>query len=205
MFLINPKSPLLPCRSELRIRLLIRIPTSNRSISTNRCNPCNHNCNFYPINTLNHVQHALHISIAIANFTTSDSDYREHVLETTLWQNGLFELDMEKAIGKVLTITSSLVIEHEGVLQLETTPATTISLNPNFPDLHKYIEKYCVNTAIADQTASANVVFFDDAMTSIIQTSCVEMVVDKARDHYCFPLESDSPVKRTDAQDRTEE
>ncbi|KAD4178868.1 hypothetical protein E3N88_27459 [Mikania micrantha] len=36
---------------------------------------------------------------------------------------------------------------------------------------------YCVNAAVADETSSTNMVFFNEAMTSILNISCADMVI----------------------------
>ncbi|KAD4384908.1 hypothetical protein E3N88_25076 [Mikania micrantha] len=64
-----------------------------------------------------------------------------------------------------------------GTLQLESTSATTISINPPIPDINVFANKYCVNAAVADETSSTNMVFFNEAMTSILNISCADMVI----------------------------
>ncbi|KAL8223742.1 hypothetical protein R6Q57_019217 [Mikania cordata] len=123
-----------------------------------------------------------------------------------------------------MAVTSTIVTEYKGTLQLESTSATTISINPPIPDINhthftcltsityifnyrtwyyalcsectkkvypeehnlvcedhgtiiepKYM--YCVNAAVADETSTTNMVLFNEAMTSILNISCADMVI----------------------------
>ncbi|XP_076894907.1 uncharacterized protein LOC143547341 [Bidens hawaiensis] len=46
-------------------------------------------------------------------------------------------------------------------------------------DISKPRYMYCVNVTITDHTKSASAIFFDEAMTSLLQTECIKMVVDQ--------------------------
>ncbi|KAL8248246.1 hypothetical protein R6Q59_005114 [Mikania micrantha] len=40
-----------------------------------------------------------------------------------------------------------------------------------------FISRYCVNAAVADETSTTNMVFFNEAVTSILNISCADMVI----------------------------
>ncbi|KAD4981775.1 hypothetical protein E3N88_18446 [Mikania micrantha] len=69
-------------------------------------------------------------------------DESGHVLEITLWGEKALEVHAEDSIGKVLAITSAIVTQFRGNLQLESTTATTAAISPPTIDLQSYMERF---------------------------------------------------------------
>ncbi|KAK9049500.1 hypothetical protein SSX86_031531 [Deinandra increscens subsp. villosa] len=69
-------------------------------------------------------------------------DEHNNVLEVTVWDKSLFKFQTEEAINQVIAVTSTVVTEYNDTLQLETTAASTISINPAIQDINDYITRY---------------------------------------------------------------
>ncbi|XP_076887723.1 uncharacterized protein LOC143537952 [Bidens hawaiensis] len=65
-------------------------------------------------------------------------------------------------------------------------------------DILKPRYMYCVNVTITDDTKSASAIFFDEAMTSLLQTECINMVVDQGyKDPNIIPEPLHSMIRQT--------
>ncbi|KAL8258305.1 hypothetical protein R6Q59_030346 [Mikania micrantha] len=184
-------------------------------------------------------------------------DERKNLIELTLWENTIFQHDASKTYGQIMAVTSTIVTEYKGTLQLESTSATTITINPPIHDINVFANKfkhlqtptihsqekritieellnitlekhtqftcmasitnilnygtwyyalcsYCtkkvypeehnlvcedhgtiiepkymyrVNATVTDETSTTSMVFFNEAMTSILNISCADMVI----------------------------
>ncbi|MFS7955205.1 putative nucleic acid-binding, replication factor A [Helianthus anomalus] len=192
-------------------------------------------------------------------------DTRENTFEMTFWPDQSSTLPDHVKKGDILAITSAAVTNFEGNYQLESTPATTVTVNPTTADTANYITRlknlptkalaqldknivtitqlnaeknkdrktrgrftclakikaipdnrawfyapcpnpkctkklhlltepttkfvcedddnieqpkvmYCVNAIITDDIQDASVVFFDEAMTTLLNITCEEMI-----------------------------
>ncbi|KAD7116500.1 hypothetical protein E3N88_03768 [Mikania micrantha] len=63
-------------------------------------------------------------------------------IEITLWGEKAKHSSIEDARGSILAVTSTTVTEFKGVLQLESTSATTIEIDPAIPELPAYINRF---------------------------------------------------------------
>ncbi|KAK1419830.1 hypothetical protein QVD17_29195 [Tagetes erecta] len=62
-------------------------------------------------------------------------------LEITPWEEKRHLIPPEGTIGKAVVVTSTLVTQYN-VMQLESTVSTTVEINPNFPELQSYLDKF---------------------------------------------------------------
>ncbi|KAK1415968.1 hypothetical protein QVD17_31756 [Tagetes erecta] len=62
-------------------------------------------------------------------------------LEITLWGEKSNLIQPETALGKAIVVTATIVTQYE-FKQLESTVSTTVELNPNFPELQSYIDRF---------------------------------------------------------------
>ncbi|KAD6453181.1 hypothetical protein E3N88_07886 [Mikania micrantha] len=68
----------------------------------------------------------------------SIQDDRRNHIEITLWGEKAKSPGIEDAVGSVLAVSSTTVTEFKGVLQLESTSATTVAINPAIPELQMF-------------------------------------------------------------------
>ncbi|KAJ0719117.1 putative nucleic acid-binding protein [Helianthus annuus] len=101
----------------------------------------------------------------------------ENPIEITLWPEKRDLIGNETIPSDILAITSTLVTDFNGSKQLESTNATTIVVNPTFPEIQHHVDRYCVNASIIDATSFTDVVFFNDVMTDMLGTTCEEMII----------------------------
>ncbi|KAD3640744.1 hypothetical protein E3N88_29967 [Mikania micrantha] len=67
-------------------------------------------------------------------------DTQANNIEITLWGEKADVIGHDISPGNILAITSALVTEFKGVLQLESTNATAIAVNPAIPELQMYLD-----------------------------------------------------------------
>ncbi|KAD5317243.1 hypothetical protein E3N88_17189 [Mikania micrantha] len=63
-------------------------------------------------------------------------------IEITLWGEKADAIGHDISLGNILAVTSALVTKFKGVLQLESTNATTIVVNPPIPQLQMYVDRF---------------------------------------------------------------
>ncbi|KAD3640159.1 hypothetical protein E3N88_29382 [Mikania micrantha] len=180
--------------------------------------------------------------------------------DITLWGEKATEIRSEGSIGQLLAISSAMVTQFQGNLQLESTVGTAAIINPPIVDIQSYIQRFrdlggstqqqpddipvtirelksrnvngilllyfqcyvliteiqpnrtwyyvkcsectkrvypqqnefvceddgliseprfmfCLNTIVAHDTGTTNVVFFNDALSQLLKTTCKELVV----------------------------
>ncbi|KAJ0908818.1 putative replication protein A, OB [Helianthus annuus] len=68
-------------------------------------------------------------------------DDRENPIEITLWPEKRDLIGNETIPGDILAITSTLVTDFNGSKQLESTNATTIFVNPTFPEIQHHVDR----------------------------------------------------------------
>ncbi|KAF5801613.1 putative nucleic acid-binding protein [Helianthus annuus] len=68
-------------------------------------------------------------------------DTRENTIEMTFWPDQSSTLPDHVKKGDILAITSAAVTNFEGNYQLESTPATTVTVNPTTADTASYITR----------------------------------------------------------------
>ncbi|XP_022018568.1 uncharacterized protein LOC110918579 [Helianthus annuus] len=68
-------------------------------------------------------------------------DDRENPIEITLWPEKRNLIGNETIPGDILAITSTLVTDFNGSKQLESTNATTIVVNPTFPEIQHHVDR----------------------------------------------------------------
>ncbi|KAK1419512.1 hypothetical protein QVD17_28684 [Tagetes erecta] len=68
-------------------------------------------------------------------------NYRNQSIDVTLWEEKAKMIDLDNMIGKALVVTAMIVTYYKSY-QLESTTATTVEVNPDFPGLQSYLEKF---------------------------------------------------------------
>ncbi|KAK1427718.1 hypothetical protein QVD17_16411 [Tagetes erecta] len=68
-------------------------------------------------------------------------DITGNPLEVTLWEEKRHLIPAEGAIGKAVVITATRVTQYT-VMQLESTVSTTVEINPPFPELQTYLDRF---------------------------------------------------------------
>uniref|UniRef100_A0A251V4L6 Putative nucleic acid-binding, OB-fold protein n=1 Tax=Helianthus annuus TaxID=4232 RepID=A0A251V4L6_HELAN len=71
-------------------------------------------------------------------------DDRENPIQITLWPEKCDLIGNETIPGDILAITSTLVTDFQGSKQLESTNATTIVVNPTFPEIQHHVDRYSI-------------------------------------------------------------
>ncbi|KAK9060364.1 hypothetical protein SSX86_021068 [Deinandra increscens subsp. villosa] len=100
----------------------------------------------------------------------------------------------------VAVLGAKVTKNHQGAMQLESTGATRVLINPEFEEANALATRYSVTSKFADETGTTVVTIFEEAMTSIIGISSEKMVVEHG---YTDPLVIPEPIHQIKGQQKT--
>ncbi|KAL3616054.1 hypothetical protein CASFOL_040348 [Castilleja foliolosa] len=85
-------------------------------------------------------------------------------VEITLWPDKRHLIGDEVAAGDIVAITSTMVTEHNGVLQLESTFLTTVLLNPDLPQTMEHVNRLMTQPATQEHSPDEKMVTIADLL-----------------------------------------
>ncbi|KAK9051561.1 hypothetical protein SSX86_028188 [Deinandra increscens subsp. villosa] len=100
----------------------------------------------------------------------------------------------------VAVLGAKVTKNHQGAMQLESTGATRVLINPEFEEANALATRYSVTSTFADDTGTTVVTIFEEAMTSIIGISSEKMVVEHG---YTDPLVIPEPIHQIKGLQKT--
>ncbi|KAD4982584.1 hypothetical protein E3N88_19255 [Mikania micrantha] len=92
--------------------------------------------------------------------------------------------------GNILAITFALVTEFRGVLQLESTNATAIAVNPAIPELQMYLDRFTCAAAIVDIPASITWFY-----VNCLESGCSNKACPRRKPHLYVRITEYSPIR----------
>ncbi|KAD5961964.1 hypothetical protein E3N88_13437 [Mikania micrantha] len=123
-------------------------------------------------------------------------------INITLWPEIACSINTESLINTdhlvVAAVRSLKVTEFRDKIQLESTSATHVYVDPDIDIAKSIATTYCLAATLADNTGSISVTIFDQAITSVIGISCYEMVVQRGYTDTTIILEPLQSIKGQD-------
>ncbi|MFS7970555.1 putative nucleic acid-binding, replication factor A [Helianthus anomalus] len=126
--------------------------------------------------------------VAITSLKVSEFNYLQ--MKSTAPTHIYINPDIEEASSLAASFTEGRTWYYKGCVQCnkKLTPKSTALACENHPDVEQPKLLYCLCATIADTTGTATVTLFDEAMNSLVQTRCEELIIQQGyTDPYVIP------------------